>query len=79
MANPYIACALLIYAGLHGIENRLILPEPADMNLYTAPPEVLSAYRRLPASLSEAAAAAEASEFIAKHLHVSIARAYYRH
>ena len=79
MANPYIAYALLIHAGLHGIKNRLILPEPADMNLYTAPPEVLSAYRRLPASLSEAAAAAEASEFIAKHLHISIARAYYRH
>ncbi len=78
MANPYIAYALLIYAGLHGIKNRLILPEPADLNLYTAPPEVLSAYRRLPASLNEAAAAAEASDFVAKHLHVSIARAYYR-
>lgn len=79
MANPYIAYALLIHAGLHGIKNRLILPEPAALNLYTAPPEVLQGYRRLPASLMEAAAAAEASEFIAKHLHISIARAYYRH
>ena len=57
-ANPYLAFALLIRAGLDGIERRLTLPEPADFNLYTAPPEVLSRYKRLPASLAEAAAAA---------------------
>ena len=77
MANPYIAFALLIHAGLDGIENRLDLPKPADINLYTAPPSVLDGYRRLPASLAEAAAAAERSEFIAEHLPEAVARAYF--
>ena len=77
MANPYIAFALLIHAGLDGIEKRLDLPKPADINLYTAPPSVLDGYRRLPASLAEAAAAAERSEFIAEHLPEAVARAYF--
>ena len=34
-------------------------------------------YRRLPASLAEAAAAAERSEFIAEHLPEAVARAYF--
>lgn len=67
-ANPYLAFALLIRAGLDGIERRLTLPEPADFNLYTAPPEVLSRYKRLPASLAEAAAAAQASPEVARWL-----------
>lgn len=67
-ANPYLAFALLIRAGLDGIERRLTLPEPADFNLYTAPPEVLSRYKRLPASLAEAAAAAQASTEVARWL-----------
>lgn len=78
MANPYIAYALLIHAGLYGIENRLNLPEPADLNLYMAPPEVLETYRRLPASLSEAAAAAQSSDFISAHLPEAVSKAYFR-
>ena len=79
MANPYIAFALLIHAGLDGIKGRLNLPEPADINLYTAPQSVVDSYRRLPASLTEAAAAAAKSEFIAKHLPEAVAQAYFRH
>ena len=78
MANPYIAFALLIEAGLYGIEKRLILPEPADMNLYTAPARVLEGFRRLPASLAEAEVAASGSEFIARCLPEPVARAYFR-
>ncbi len=63
-ANPYIALTLMIYAGLRGIENGLELPPPADINLFTAPPEVLSSFSQLPATLAQAKAAAKASEFI---------------
>lgn len=34
-ANPYLACAALVAAGIHGIENRLELPEPLAGNAYT--------------------------------------------
>lgn len=74
-ANPYLAFALLIRAGLDGIERRLTLPEPADFNLYTAPPEVLSRYKRLPASLAEAAAAAQASPEVTRWLPEPVLRA----
>lgn len=74
-SNPYLAFALLIRAGLDGIERRLTLPEPADFNLYTAPPEVLSRYKRLPASLAEAAAAAQASPEVARWLPEPVLRA----
>ena len=53
-ANPYLAFALIIYAGLYGIKNNLELPEAADINLYSAPAEVLKSYKRLPSSLKEA-------------------------
>ena len=50
-ANPYLAFAMLIYAGRYGIKQGLTLPAPADFNLYTAPAGVLSRYRRLPTCL----------------------------
>ena len=63
-ANPYLAYALLIYAGLHGIENALPLPESADVNLYAADAETLARYRHIPATLREAIAAAKGSAFL---------------
>ena len=75
-ASPYLAYALLIYAGLHGIENRLPLPKSADVNLYTADAETLRQYQRIPATLHEAEAAAKSSDFIQSHLPELILRAY---
>ena len=75
-ANPYIAFALLIYAGLYGIQHQLPLPPAADLNLYTAAADVLSQYRKLPSSLEEARSAALASPFTADHLPEPILRAY---
>ena len=75
-ANPYIALALMIYAGLHGIKNRLELPLPADLNLYTAPPDILSGFRQLPATLEQAKAAAKASAFIRAHLPEAVISSY---
>ena len=66
--NPYLAFALLIYAGLDGIRRSLPLPAPADVNLFTAPESVTSRYRTLPATLDEAKRAAGSSEFVAARL-----------
>lgn len=76
--NPYIAYALLIYAGLYGIEHELYLPPASDFNLYTASAEALAALETLPASLYEAAAVAEASEFIKSCLPEAVIAAYTR-
>ena len=77
-ANPYLAYALLIYAGLYGIENRLALPAPADLNLYIADEGTLSAYRKLPESRFEAAELAAASRFVREHLSPMLIDTYCR-
>ena len=64
MANPYLAFALMIQAGLYGIEEKLELPAPADINLYQADGETLSAFRRLAQILAGARKVAADSEFI---------------
>ena len=77
-ANPYLAYALLIYAGLHGIKNGLVLPPATDLNLYTAPAETLKTLRTLPGSLAEAVTLADTSAFVKAHLPESVIRAYTR-
>ena len=76
LANPYIAFALIIYAGLHGIEKQCILPVAADFNTFTAPAELLAGYQKLPQSLDEAKTAASSSDFICNHLPKSVITAY---
>ena len=78
MANPYLAFALLIYAGLHGIERGLMPPVAADLNTFTAPAAVLRSYDKLPISLREAMATAAASDFIQSHLPRAVIEAYCR-
>mgnify|MGYP002225048628 CR=1 FL=1 len=34
MANPYIAMAVLLEVGLHGIENKIEAPAPIEENIY---------------------------------------------
>ena len=63
-ANPYLVFALTIYAGLDGVAKGLALPEPADVNLYTADAASLPGLEKLPGSLAEAVSAAASSEFI---------------
>ncbi len=67
-ANPYLAFALIIHAGLYGIRERLDLPMVADLNLYKAPPEILDQYGQLPGSLQEARKLALESAFIQAYL-----------
>ena len=75
-ANPYLAYALLIHAGLYGIERGLALPESADVNLYNADAATLARYEHIPASLHEAIAAAQGSAFIREHIPALILSAY---
>ena len=75
-ANPYLAFTLMIYAALHGLKNKLPLPEAANINLYKADAETLARYKKLPASLNDACMAAEASEFIKEHIPAAILDIY---
>ena len=75
-ANPYLAYALLIYAGLYGISHKLALPPASDFNLYTAPAEILQTLQALPDSLGEAIALAETSPFVRAHLPESVLCAF---
>ncbi|MER3558762.1 MAG: type I glutamate--ammonia ligase, partial [Armatimonadota bacterium] len=38
-ANPYLAFSAMVMAGLDGIQNRIMPPEPIDKDLYELPPE----------------------------------------
>ena len=75
-ANPYLAFALMIYAGLHGIRNRLELPEPANLNLYKATSEELAKYKRLPLDRKTACKIAGQSEFIKQYIPTEILDIY---
>ena len=66
LANPYLAFAILIYAGLEGIKKDLELTTPANINFSHADRNVLSGYKTLPLSLDEAKQAALNSEFVRK-------------
>ena len=64
MTNPYIAYALLIYAGLDGIQKNLTPPQPVNINLQNADKSVSDAFGSLPESLAEAELTAKSSEWI---------------
>ena len=73
-ANPYVAYALLIHAGLEGIRWGLTPPEPLNINLYTADKAITDGLERLPQSLEEAQAIARNSEFIRRVLPAGMLR-----
>ncbi len=54
MANPYLAYAALLMAGLDGIENRIHPGDAMDKNLYDLPPEELKDVPTVCGSLREA-------------------------
>ncbi len=53
-ANPYLAYAALLMAGLDGIENKIHPGQPMDKNLYDLPPKELKKVPTVCASLREA-------------------------
>ena len=67
-ANAYLAFALMIYASLYGIQNKLKLQDPTDINLYKADIETLSHFEPLPGDLKSACIVAKKSDFIREHI-----------
>ena len=67
-ANPYIAFALLIWAGLYGIKQGKEMPEPIDVNIYKADEENLGHLHKLPGNIGEARQAAQNDDFIKKYI-----------
>jgi len=82
--NPYLAFALIIAAGLDGIESATPLPNPVDLDLYQAEASAAKTLAPLPDSLDKAIGLAKNSafvkgvigeEFLTKYLAVKVAEA----
>ncbi|MCL6584031.1 MAG: glutamine synthetase family protein [bacterium] len=68
--NPYLTFAVILHAGLEGIEKKYPMPEPMEKNLYhlTAEERKAAGIESLPDSLGEAIALTENSELVRKAL-----------
>lgn len=62
--NPYITFALLINAGLDGIEKGLELPAPVNLDIYALSKDIISNVRSLPNNLKEALDILSQSKFV---------------
>ena len=58
-ANPYLAFAAMLCAGIDGIKNKIQPPEPIDQDIYELSPEELAKIASTPGSLKEALSALE--------------------
>ena len=69
-ANPYLAWAVVLAAGLAGVRGGYELPREASSNIYRMSPQerLAEGIRPLPASLSDALDAMERSELVASTL-----------
>jgi glutamine synthetase len=59
-ANPYLAFAAMLMAGLDGIKNKIHPGDPADKDLYDLEPEELAEYPTVCSSLEMALDALDA-------------------
>jgi len=62
--NPYLAFALIISAGLDGVENGMTLQASVDADLYKADESIIKNLASLPNNLEEALNFAEKSDFV---------------
>ncbi len=66
-ANPYLAFAAMLMAGLDGIQNKIHPGDPMDKNLYDLPPEELADVPTVCSSLRQALESLEADmDFLLK-------------
>ncbi len=66
-ANPYLAFAALLLAGLDGIQNKIMPPAPVDKDLYEMEPEEKKDIAQTPGTLEESLNALAADhEFLLK-------------
>ncbi len=66
--NPYLAFAVMLAAGLRGIEEGYELREPIEKDVYSLPEDELSKLEVLPENLGEAIKVAEKSELLRETL-----------
>jgi len=74
--NPYLAYALIISAGLDGIEKKLKLPQAINEDLYNAGKEKTAGLEQLPETLKKAVALAEKSAFAGNTLGARLLEKY---
>jgi glutamine synthetase len=69
-ANPYLAYAVMLAAGLDGVQKGLVPPDPIDENAYAFSPEDRQRYdvTTMPGSLDEALCELEADQLIREAL-----------
>lgn len=75
-ANPYLAFALIIYAGLYGIQNQLDMPKVVDCNLFKANKDLIERMQKLPDSIEEACLIARQSDFIRENIPEAVLNIY---
>jgi glutamine synthetase len=75
-ANPYLAFALIISAGLEGIQKHLTLPPALNENLFEADQNKLANLERLPGNMKSAIELARNSTFIERVLGMEILNKY---
>jgi glutamine synthetase len=68
--NPYLAFAVLINAGLSGIDNKYPIPDPIDADVYSMSAEEREklGIESLPGSLNEAIEVMESSDLVRQAL-----------
>ncbi len=66
--NQYLALALVLSAGMEGIEKKSVLPPQKNIDLYKALPSDLQGLGTLPHSLAEAVKNALSSQFVSSVL-----------
>src|SRR5439155_9606379 len=77
-ANPYLACAVMLAAGLDGIERKIDPGPPNSANLYEVPEEELRRRKIdfLPTTLAEALECLAVDEVVQEALGAEYARYY---
>jgi len=76
LANPYIAYALIILAGIEGIDEKLSLPEESPHNMHKVSADCLNKFDRLPENIGQAVQFARSSSFIAERIPETMISAY---
>jgi glutamine synthetase len=76
VCNPYITFALLLNAGLDGIERNLKLSEAIDSNVYGLSSDKLNNLKVLPENLKEALDILSKSDFVRKILNEEMINKY---
>lgn len=77
-ANPYLALAVCLAAGLDGIRNEILPPDSVDLNIFEMTEEERkdTGIEKLPGSLLEAAREFERDEYIRQVLGTDLSRKY---